>query len=391
MSLARDIWRGEMFRMCEPVLRQLSRGELRSSMPFRHKATGWERMAKGTYNEAFGRTLCGVSGWLSLPSTPDVEGMKRGEWQEMSRQAIANAVSPESPDYLLDKEEPLSKSPQFLVDVAFFAQALLRAPDELFHKQPSSVQERIVDYLKAVRVIRPHECNWLLFSAMCEAALRHFTGECNLESVDYAFKRHSEWFKGDGLYGDGPRFAFDYYNSYVIQPMIVDIMREWGDESVPGATFSRVNGLRRAKRYAAIQERLIMPDGAFPVVGRSMCYRCGAFHHLANMAFRNMLPEDVTPAQVRCGLTAVICKSLGYAGTYDADGWLNIGICGSQPDAGEAYISTGSLYLASTVFLPLGLPETDEFWSGADVGWTQKRCWEGEEEFKGDHAVQDLA
>jgi hypothetical protein len=29
--------------------------------------------------------------------------------------------------------------------------------------------------------------------------------------------------------------------------------------------------------------------------------------------------------------------------------------------------------------LPLGLPETDEFWSGEDKPWTQKRIWNGED------------
>lgn len=34
-----------------------------------------------------------------------------------------------------------------------------------------------------------------------------------------------------------------------------------------------------------------------------------------------------------------------------------------SPHLGESYISTGSLYLASTVLLPLGLPPADPFWS----------------------------
>jgi hypothetical protein len=43
------------------------------------------------------------------------------------------------------------------------------------------------------------------------------------------------------------------------------------------------NGRRideRAKRYAAVQERMIGPDGTFPPIGRSLAYRCGAFHLL---------------------------------------------------------------------------------------------------------------
>ena len=77
------------------------------------------------------------------------------------------------------------------------------------------------------------------------------------------------------VYGDGPDFHFDYYNSFVIQPILLDIYastgvageeREW-DALAPGV-------VRRAVRYAEVQERLIAPDGSFPPLGRSLAYRC---------------------------------------------------------------------------------------------------------------------
>lgn len=54
-----------------------------------------------------------------------------------------------------------------------------------------------------------------------------------------------------------------------------------------------------------------------------------------------------------------------------------IGLCGHQPGLGEIYISTGSLYLASTAFLPLGLPESDEFWSAPAEPWSSVKIWSG--------------
>ena len=65
-------------------------------------------------------------------------------------------------------------------------------------------------------------------------------------------------------------------------------------------------------------------------------------------------------------------------GTFDASGWLQIGLCGHQPALGERYISTGSLYLATTAFLPLGLPADDPFWVGPGLPWTARRAWSGE-------------
>jgi len=89
------------------------------------------------------------------------------------------------------------------------------------------------------------------------------------------------------------------------------------------------------------------------------------------------LPDGLSPAQVRCALTAVIQRTLSAPGTFDKDGWLTIGVCGHQPGLGEGYISTGSLYLCTTVFLPLGLPPEDPFWDDPNEPWTAKKIWSG--------------
>src|SRR5690606_34755047 len=121
------------------------------------------------------------------------------------------------------------------------------------------------------------------------------------------------------------------------------------------------------------QERLIGPDGTFPPIGRSLTYRMGAFQHLAQMALRQELPAEISPAQVREALTALIRRCLDAPGTFDSSGWLQIGLAGHQPGLGEGYISTGSLYLCSTVLLPLGLDEQTPFWHDPPADWTQKK------------------
>src|SRR5690606_22491878 len=97
-------------------------------------------------------------------------------------------------------------------------------------------------------------------------------------------------------------------------------------------------------------------------------------------------PSSISPAQVRCALKAVIDRCLNARGTFDEKGWLRIGLAGSQPNLGESYISTGSLYLSSAAFLPLGLAHTDEFWTSADQPWTSQKIWSGED-MKADRAI----
>jgi len=271
------------------------------------------------------------------------------------------------------------------VDAAFLAHAFLRAPHALFETLPAITRERLLAALRATRVITPGFSNWLLFSAMIETALLRFTGEADLTRIDYAVRQHRQWYKGDGVYGDGPDFHWDYYNSFVIQPMLLDVLTvsaahtdQWKEFTTPVQA--------HARRHAAVLERLVAPDGSFPPLGRSLAYRCGAFQHLAQMALRRELPEGLPPAQVRCALDAIIRRTLEAPGTFDEQGWLRIGLCGAQPDLGEPYISTGSLYLCTTAFLPLGLPAHDPFWSDADRPWTSARIWRGEN-LPADHAL----
>lgn len=103
------------------------------------------------------------------------------------------------------------------------------------------------------------------------------------DPIELALRSHEEWYKGDGIYGDGAEFHRDYYNSYVIQPMLLSVLDAFGPADARWQGL-RDSILRRARRYAAVQERLIAPDGSYPPLGRSLTYRCGAFHHLAALA-----------------------------------------------------------------------------------------------------------
>jgi hypothetical protein len=224
---------------------------------------------------------------------------------------------------------------------------------------------------------------------MIEAAL-HLMGEATFqERFEDCVNRMLGWYKGDGAYGDGEFFHWDYYNSFVIHPMLLDALTVLQQKD---ASFEPIykTELTRARRYAQIQERLIAPDGTFPSLGRSTTYRFGALQLLAQMALMRQLPASATPAQVRCAMTAVIRKMIEVPGTFDDGGWLRIGFCGHQPSLAEGYISTGSLYLCAAALLPLGLPPADEFWSAPATRWTSQRLWAGES-LPPDHAIQDMA
>ena len=247
---------------------------------------------KYTHLEAFGRLLAGMAPWLALGEDSTDEGKQRAKFFDLTLKSISVGVDPKSPDFF-----NFTQGGQPVVDAAFLVHGILRAP-ALWEKLDAQSQENLVNALKSSRVIKPGYNNWLLFSAMVEAFLLEFTGEFDAMRVDYAVRKHFEWYKGDGLYGDGEHFHWDYYNSYVIQPMLLDVLRIMVKHGKAQQSQYDLT-LTRARRYAAIQERLISPEGTFPPIGRSLPYRFGAFQLLGQIALMEQLPEGVSPA--RCG------------------------------------------------------------------------------------------
>jgi hypothetical protein len=366
-------------RVAEPVLKALAENRLKQVFPVHD----WERdRANFTRLEALGRTMAGIAPWLELGPDDSDEGKLRARFIELAVKAIANGTDPKSPDFLNFKD-----GGQPLVDTAFLAHGLLRAPKQLWGRLSDSERTNVVAAFKASRVIKPGENNWLLFSAMVEAALWEFTGECETNRIEYAVRKHMEWYQGDGTYGDGAELHWDYYNSFVIQPMLLEVLRVCAAKKHPlGELYPTV--LARARRYAAVQERLISPEGTYPVIGRSSAYRFGAFQHLANMALLHELPPELKPAAVRSGLTAVVRRMMEAPGTFDEHGWLQVGSVGHQQSIRESYIATGSLYLCLMGLLHLGLPANDPFWTAPAEPWTQKRIWSGQD-IPADHAYRE--
>lgn len=374
----RAYWIETLTRIASPVLTNLANGRLRARMPVEQSAK--VERAGVTHLEAFGRTMTGIAPWLELGEDESAEGKLRGRYIELAHAALRHAVDPQSPDYMNFTEQR-----QPLVDAAFLAHAIVRAPRTLWETVDETTRRNLTTALTSTRSIVPWYSNWLLFSAMVEIALLRMDEKWDRARVDLIVRKFMEFYLGDGHYGDGPEFHWDYYNGFVIQPFLLDILHALRERNeFYAAQYERQRKISR--RYAQIQERLIAPDGTFPPIGRSVVYRFGAFQLLSQVALRGELPSDLPAAQVRCALTAVIRKVMAAPSSFDDNGWLRIGLYGSQPELGEDYISTGSLYLCTAVFLPLGLPATDAFWKDRAQEWTSQKIWRGVS-LPADHAL----
>jgi hypothetical protein len=378
----RAYWVALLDKISSPVLSNMSKGELQKNMKMEFSPTWDNRNSKVGYMEAFGRLIVGIAPFLALPDDETAESKIRQRLRLQTLQSLAHAVDPESPDYLLWDD---GKTSQPLVDAAFIAHAFIIAPDTLWKPLGQKTKQLFIREFKALRRIKPANNNWVLFAAMIESFLLHIGEEADMPRIDTAIDTITKWYVGDGWYSDGAKFHFDHYNGYVIHPMLVDVLRT---NIAKGRRDKKEYDIayKRMQRYASFQERFISPEGTFLIIGRSSTYRVGAFQPLTKLAYENALSADIKPAQVRCALTAVM-KNMFIPSTFTKEGWLTLGFVGDQQsNIADSYSNTGSLYITSFVFLPLGLPATHEFWSGPFTEWTQRKAWSGKP-FAKDYAV----
>lgn len=366
----RSEWVELLCRIATPVLEPMSRGELQRTMKVEYSPTWDNRDKRVAYMEAFGRLIAGISPWLALPDDGTAEGVLRTRMKDWALKSYANAVDPSSPDRLY-WEGPS----QTLVDAAYIAQSFLRAPS-LWQSLDKVTQQRYISEFKNLRRISPAYNNWILFRAIIEAFLLTVGEQVDGFALKVACEKTAEWYLSDGWYSDGPEFSLDYYNAYVIHPMLIDVLEAIEAKGIYTSLKSEL-AIRRMQRFNVLIERLISPEASFPAIGRSATYRMGAFQSLALAAWKYGLPKPLTSGQVRHALTSVMKRMFAVEGNFSKEGYLQLGMVGHQPNIADYYTNSGSLYMTALVFLPLGLPADAPFWTEPAEDWTQRRVWSG--------------
>lgn len=370
----RQVWADLCYKISQPVLENMSKGNFQKDFPLELSPTWDGRDTKVAYLETFARLMAGISPWLALPDDGTPEGKQRKQLHEWAIQAYKNAVDPNSPD----KITWLTNTSQPLCDASYLVESFMRAPEATWGQLDEVTKKRYIEGLKSLRTIRPAYNNWLLFRAMVEVFFMSIGEDVDEYALSVGLQKMSEWYLSDGWYSDGPEYAMDYYNSYVMHPMMVEVV-EMCKKHKFSTPISLDLAVKRMNRFNTILERFISPEGAYPAVGRSVIYRMGAFHTLAMSAWKYGLPKDLTNGSVRSALTCVMKRMFAVDGNFDDKGYLRLGFAGHQPNLANYYSNNGSLYMTSLVFMPLGLPADHPFWTAPAEPWTSQKAWSGQE------------
>jgi hypothetical protein len=381
----RQTWSTLLVKIARPVLSAMANGTLQKTMTVELSPIWDGRDRRVTYMECFGRLMAGLSPWLTLPDDTTAEGVKRRTLRQLALESFAHSVDPQNPDYLLWRSEG-----QPLVDSAYFSNALLRAPNQLWSPLGNTTKARIISELKLLRRVTPPINNWLLFAAMNETFLLAAGEQYDAERIRRAIQKINDWYAGDGWYSDGPRFHFDYYNSYVIHPMLFEIL-EVLERTGTGLGFASIKdlktqALKRMQRYGEHLERIISPEGTFSPHGRSSTYRTAVFQPLALMAWKKLLPASLSEGRIRAAISAVHKRLFANPTNFTPDGFLTLGFAGHHPEIADRYSNNGSMYITTESFLALGLAASDSFWTAPAEDWTTRRAYGGEP-FARDYAV----
>ena len=361
-------------RLADPIFEALSENRLHAVIPQRDWEITPEKAASLHTSplQAFGRTLSGLAPWLALGADDSTEGKLRAHYIDLAVQGIINATDPLAADYMFARANQ-----ERIVHACYLAYPLLVAPDQLWAPLNDAQKANVLAALKTHRAFQPNESNWLLFSALLEATIWELSGECEFAPIEYAVTKHMEWYLGDGTYGDGPEFHWDYYNGYVIQPLLLEVLRVCQNQGHPlGKLLPQAKA--RLHRYAEVIEHQISPEGTFPVIGRSSSYRFALLQPIGYVGSRWEWTDALHPGSTRAALTTVIRRMMDAPGTFAMDGWLNAGVVGHQEAARDGYNYTGALYFCALGLAHLGLAPDHPFWTEPAGKWFQQRVWSGE-------------
>lgn len=78
----REVWTELCYKIAQPILENMSKGELQKNMNLELSPTWDGRDKRVAYMEAFGRLMAGISPWLALPDDESKEGKMRKQLRD---------------------------------------------------------------------------------------------------------------------------------------------------------------------------------------------------------------------------------------------------------------------------------------------------------------------
>jgi len=369
----RKLWIDKLLEIIEKPLYYLSKLEFDKFTIKRSPNDNNKRDINLGYLECFARIFSGISPWLIIEKIND-------DYEYNKQQLIMGYILTcfENLFQYFDEKLNIFTNEQSIVESAFICYGFIISKNKIWEKITDNSKYKLICIFKKVRLLIKEwqkKNNWYLFHGIIESFFRVINIDYDNNLVQEMIINVNSWYRGDGFYSDGPsKFKMDYYNSYVIQPFYIEILKIFKSELLDIA-------IVRSLHFTEFLERIIGEDGSFPPLGRSIVYRFGVFHLLSYCIYNKTISNNHSYGQLRNALTKVLNKIINKD-IFNDEGFLELGFNSKQENISDSYSNTGSCYLTVIGFIPLGLSESDIFWSEQDEIFTQEACWKYKKDFK---------
>ena len=278
-------------------------------------------------------------------------------WWRLMRRVIAEGTDPDHPDYWGPTQSPSQHS----VEMAAIGVMLMAAPETAFVPFSDREKDNLLRWLEEIQHVVLVDNNWLFFAVLVQEGLRKI-GRADLIDQDLQDKyiqRVSDWYLGDGWYGDGPTLPVDHYGAFAIHFYAL-LYVHFAKDPKPAL----VKAFReRASAFLVPFSYWFAETGEGLMVGRSLTYR------FAMAAFWGMAAvcelDGMSPGQIK-GIWARQLRSWRDKPIFTADGLMTRGYYYPNLIMCEDYNSPTSPYWAMKAFMPLALPEDSAFWQAEE-------------------------
>ena len=374
--LDRKLWLDNMIDIVELPLSCMSKLEFNKFVLQKSPFESPDRDPNMGYLECFARIFAGISPWITLEKINDENEFKKQQIiLEYVKQCFENTIP------YFDESFGLFSVEQSIVECSYICYGFIISKNKIWNMLNEKIQNNMIRLFRKVRLmIKTYHvgCNWYLFHGIIEAFFKSINIDYNMQFIKNMISSVDKWYCGDGFYFDGDRkFKMDYYNSYVIQPFFIEILKIFHSNKENDITN---NAISRCIKYSEFLERIIGHDGTYPPLGRSVIYRFASFHLVSYCIYNETISERHSYGQLRNALTKVLTK-ISSKDIFNKDGLLALGFNAQQESISDYYSNNGSCYLTVLGFLPLGLNEDHIFWTDSYKHFTQEACWRYKQDF----------
>ncbi|MGV2990475.1 DUF2264 domain-containing protein [Vibrio sp. E150_011] len=288
--------------------------------------------------------------WGLIPL--ELGGGKFQHWP-LVRELIVKGTDPNSDQYWGE----LGDIDQRSVEMAPIAMWLTLLPEISWDPLTEQQQTNLVHWLASIQDHPTSQNNWLFFTIFVQQGLRSVGREALVDEQleQQCLQRIRDWYLGDGWYGDGDIETIDQYCGYAMHYYGLIYSQLYPNANPEFAGIFKTN----ADTFSYPFRYWFSEEGDSLVQGRSLTYRFASAGFWGAYALCEQ--TELSKGEIK-GLWARQIRRWQTKPIFTQTGVLTRGYDYPNTTMCEVYNSPTSPYWAMKAFIPLLLPDENEFW-----------------------------